>query len=416
MSSRSRPRAIAPAVALLSLGAVTPIADALSFADAEREALARSPAIVARGNAIDAAQASRIAAGRLPDPRLVVGLENVPVSGPDRGSLTADFMTMRRVGVMQDFPNADKRQAGRDIADAAIARAEVEREVDKLSIRRAVGLAWTDRYYAEARLALLDALIEENRLLDVVVRSQIASGKANLLDALGVDQERARLEDQRDELEHEVHAAEARLARYVGERARDNLDGVPPTSLDTAGLADRLERSPDVLMFEPLRAMAAADIRAADAAQRPDWGVELSYAQRGAAYSNMISLQVSVDLPLFLSTRQAPRLVARRHDLARVDAEREDRLRQLRSEVEQALAERAELQSRISRMRQVVVPLAQRRVDVALDEYRANRIELPQVVAARRERLETQMKVLEIEQRLSQAVIRLATVLERESP
>lgn len=416
MSSCFRPLAVARAVALLLLGAIAPAATALSFADAEREALARSPAIVARGKAIDAANASRVAAGRLPDPRLVVGLDNVPVSGPDRGSLTADFMTMRRIGLMQDFPNADKRRAGRDAADAAIARADVERVIEALSIRRAAGLAWTDRYYGEARLALIDALTEENRLLDIVVRSQIAGGKANLLDALGVDQERASIDDRRDELEHEIHAAEARLGRYIGERARDGLEGAPPTTLDTSDLVDRLERSPDVLMFEPLRAMAVAEVRAADAAQRPDWGLELSYAQRGAAYSNMVSLEVRVDLPLFLSTRQGPRLAARQYDVSRVDAEREDRLRQLRADVEQALAERAELQSRITRLRQVVVPLAQRRVDVAIDEYRASRIDLPQVVAARRERLETQMKVLEIEQRLSQVLIRLGTVLDREAP
>jgi len=416
MSSCLRPRGLARALALLLLVGAASAASALTFAEAEREALARSPAVSARGSAIDAAKASRTAAGQLPDPRLVMGLDNVPVNGPDRGSLTADFMTMRRVGVMQDFPNADKRRASRSAADATIARADVELQVEGLTIRRAVGLAWVDRYYADARLALVDALTDENRLLDIVVRSQIAGGKASGLDALGVDQERAVLDDRRDELEHGVHAAEVRLARYVGERARESLVGTPPTSLDISDLVDSLDRSPDVRMFEPLRALAAAEVQAADAAQRPDWGLELSYARRGAAYSDMVSLQVIVDLPLFLSTRQAPRLAARSHDLSRVDAEREDRLRQLRSEVEQGLAEREELQSRVKRLRQVVVPLAQRRVDVALDEYRAGRVELPQVVAARRERLETQMKVLEIEQRLSQVVVRLGTVLDRESP
>jgi outer membrane protein TolC len=179
---------------------------------------------------------------------------------------------------------------------------------------------------------------------------------------------------------------------------------------------DRLDLSPELRVFEPLRALAVADVRAADAAQRPDWGVELSYAQRGAAYSNLVSVQVSVDLPLFLSTRQGPRLAARQSDLSRVEAEREDRLRDLRATVEQLLAEYAELRSRVLRTRQVVSTLTQRRVDTALDEYRAGRIELPQVVAARRDKLETQLKTLELEQRLSQVVIKLNTVIDGESP
>ena len=416
MSSRILPRGVARAFSIV-LVAFTPHAGAaLSFAEAEREALARSPGLTARGFATEAARASRIAAGRLPDPRLVVGVENLPVSGSERGSLTTDFMTMRKVGVMQDFPNRNKRDASRDSADAAIARAQSERQVEALTIRRAVGLAWSDRYYAEARLALIDAVTDENRLLDIVVRAQIAGGKATALDALAVEQERAAIDDRRDEMEHEIHAAEARLGRYLPERAREPLTGVAPLQLTSMELLSRLDSNPEVKLYESLRAVAQAEVRAADAAQKPDWGLEISYAQRGAAYSNLVSVQVSVDLPLFLSTRQGPLLAARQSDLSRVDAEREDRLRDLRATVEQLLAEYAELRSRVARIRQVVSALAQRRVDTALDEYRAGRIELSQVVAARREKVETQLKGIELEQRLSQVVIRLNTVIDTESP
>ena len=416
MSLNLRPCVVAPALSIL-LVAVTTAADAaLTYADAEREAVVRSSGLAARGNAVEAAEASRTAAGRLPDPRLLLGLENVPADGPDRGSLTADFMTMRRVGVMQEFPNADKLRASEVAADAAIARAVAERQLESLTIRRATGLAWSDRYYAEARLTLIDAVTEENRLLDTVVRAQIAGGKANALDALAVEQERAGIDDRRDEVEHEIHAAEARLARYIGERASEPLSGRPPLQPKATDIGDRLDTSAELRVFEPLRAIAQAEVRAADAAQRPDWGLEFSYAQRGAAYSNMVSVQVRIDLPLFLATRQGPRLAARRSDAARVDAEREDRRRELQASVEESLAQYEELRSRVRRSRQVTAALAQRRVDTALDEYRAGRVELPQVVAARREKVEVELRALELEQRLSQVVIRLDTVIDREQP
>jgi hypothetical protein len=47
----------------------------------------------------------------MPDPVLKLGLNNLPIDGPDRYSVTRDFMTMRSVGVMQELTRADKRSA-----------------------------------------------------------------------------------------------------------------------------------------------------------------------------------------------------------------------------------------------------------------------------------------------------------------
>ncbi len=73
---------------------------------------------IAQGNApvlsaaLDGARAARelaVAEGQLPDPVLRLGVDNLPVNGPDQGSLTRDFMTMRRLGVTQEYVSADKR-------------------------------------------------------------------------------------------------------------------------------------------------------------------------------------------------------------------------------------------------------------------------------------------------------------------
>jgi hypothetical protein len=53
------------------------------------------------------------AAGQLPDPVLKLGLNNLPIDGPDRYSVTRDFMTMRSVGVMQELTRAEKRERPR---------------------------------------------------------------------------------------------------------------------------------------------------------------------------------------------------------------------------------------------------------------------------------------------------------------
>ncbi len=55
---------------------------------------------------------------------LKAGLDNLPVSGPDKFRPNADFMTMRRIGIEQQWLFREKRQARSDRANLATAVAE----------------------------------------------------------------------------------------------------------------------------------------------------------------------------------------------------------------------------------------------------------------------------------------------------
>ncbi|HEY9106520.1 MAG TPA: heavy metal RND transporter, partial [Roseateles sp.] len=101
---RAGPRSRPLVASCLALAAAQ--AAAVGFEQALLLAEQRSAALAARQATADGAQQARTAAGRLPDPKLAVGVENFPVSGPDRFSWNRESMTMRRVGVMQDVPNA----------------------------------------------------------------------------------------------------------------------------------------------------------------------------------------------------------------------------------------------------------------------------------------------------------------------
>ena len=55
----------------------------LSLAEAVRLAVARSPAIASQQSMAAAAREMSVAAGELPDPKLIGGFENVPTTGAD---------------------------------------------------------------------------------------------------------------------------------------------------------------------------------------------------------------------------------------------------------------------------------------------------------------------------------------------
>ena len=70
----------------------------LSLNQAQRIAATNAPQLEAQSAAVRAAQATGVSAGELNDPKLIVGIDNLPVDGPDRFSFGRDFMTMRKIG------------------------------------------------------------------------------------------------------------------------------------------------------------------------------------------------------------------------------------------------------------------------------------------------------------------------------
>jgi len=64
-----------------------------------------------------------------------------------------------------------------------------------------------------------------------------------------------------------------------------------PASLDT-----QLEHHPQIAVLNKQIEIAQADAKLAQANKTADWSVELAFQQRGAAYSNMISVEVSIPL------------------------------------------------------------------------------------------------------------------------
>ena len=81
----------------------------LSIEKAQALAIQRSTLLVAHEAASKVARDMGVAVGQLPDPILKLGINNLPIDGADRFNLTRDFMTMRSVGVMQEFTREDKR-------------------------------------------------------------------------------------------------------------------------------------------------------------------------------------------------------------------------------------------------------------------------------------------------------------------
>ena len=144
-------RTIALSLLLVPLAAPLRAAtQALTLAEALQLATTRSQQLVAQDAASTAARQMAIAAGQLPDPSLKLGITNLPINGEDRFSLSKDFMTMRSVGIMQEFTGEDKRRARVNRFEEEAQAAAAGRTLALANLQRNTAQAWLNRYYPRA--------------------------------------------------------------------------------------------------------------------------------------------------------------------------------------------------------------------------------------------------------------------------
>ncbi|WP_447891273.1 TolC family protein [Pseudomonas hormoni] len=391
-----------------SILALPSLAAALTLDEALQLAENNAPSLTAQDAKIQAASSAAIPAGELPDPKLLLGVQNYPIGGPDRWSIDQDFMTMHTVGVSQEMPNSAKRKARIEVADAAIDRAAAERRVERLKVRQATALAWINSYSVERKDTLFQDFYKENRLLADTVRAQIAGGRAQPADAVTPKQEAAQLEEQQDDLIRQRAQARAALKRWIGPAANDKPVGsLPEWPVEASGYSHKLQHHPELAAFAPMTREAQAKVREAEAEKQSDWSWEVDYQHRGRQFGDMVSVQFSWDLPLFPDSRQNPKIAAKHAELNQLEAEREALSREHTQQLEDELADYERLNRAVHRTQDSLLPLAREKVELSMASYRAGKGDLSSVVAARRELIEARLKQIDVEEQRALTSARL---------
>lgn len=373
----------------------------LSFAQAQQLALAQSSQLVAQDAAIAAASDLAVAAGERPDPTLSLGIDNLPVNTADRFSLTRDFMTMRRIGLTQEVTRSDKLDLRRQRQERQVLLAGAEKAAEQGEILRAAGRAWLESHYLQQMLGLLDEQLGQARQQVIAGEGAYRGGRNTQADVLAARAEALAVEDERADVQRQLRVAKTALARWVGAGpAGQALVGEPDIHrihFDVDELELHLNRHPDLLMLARRVDVAETEAKLAEADKRSDWSVELSYAQRGPDFSNMMSLGVSTPLQWDQGRRQDRELAAKQALLAQARAERDDLFRghvaEVRSQVDAWQTDRLRLQ----RSREQRLPLAQARVQAVLASYRGGKAGLADVLAARRSALDLKLQTLQLE-------------------
>lgn len=397
---------------LMAAAASAPLAaEPLTLGEAQRIAVGRSQQLVAQDALTTAAREQAVAAGQLPDPVLKLGLDNLPANGPDRLSLTRDFMTQRRVGVMQEIPRGEKRQLRSERFERDALRVQAQRQVTLANVQRDTALAWLDRYYSLALRNLLQQQAEETRLQAEAATIAFRTGRGSQADVFAARAAVISLQDRLSQIDQQLRSATLMLVRWVGTPAAGRPpSGLPPWQtrpLPQGVSSEQIRQHPELLATSAEIDAYETDARLAQANKQADWSVEASYAQRGPTYANMLSIGVSIPLQWDQKNRQNREVAARLALVDEAKARYEDMLRTREAEVRSMLNDWQTGMERVARYRNDLIPTIQLRAEAALTAYRIGKSDLSSALAARQGEIDARMQALTLEMETARSWARL---------
>jgi outer membrane protein TolC len=385
------PLLLAPPGAALPPGTQPP---ALTLDQAVRLAMTNQPQLARLSARVHEANESALAEGELPDPRLVLGLSSLPV---DTFSFTQEDMTQAMIGISQMIPGGNKRELASQRMRVEAGRMEAELEATRRRIVRDTAQAWMNLYYPGQALGLLERIdLEYGREMDWATVA-LATGGMSQADTLALRMMRAYLQDQIAGMRREEARARAELQRWTGTtggsaRAGGDLPAAPASEAPPPD--QRLDAHPDLSLMRQGVALARSEANLAREAYKPDWAIDVAYGVRGGGRTDMVSVQVGVELPVFTKNRQDRRLSAKLAAVDGVESELEDRRRELAAGLAVAQADWQAAEQRITHFEKELLPLAQRRVESTLATYRTGKAAFSTVLEARRAELEARMQLL----------------------
>lgn len=366
----------------------------LTLAETIKLATENQPLLQSLDDAADSSRQAAIAEGQLPDPKIKIGIVNLPITGSDALRFSRDDQTAVNFGISQDIIPLKKREIASKQLEAEADQFHTEQIATARSIERDVALAWLDVFEAQRKFELYQHIMDEMTAERKVLVSRISSNGAQTSEALKLDSRLSMTNDKRLMAQRDVRKAKADLARWIGQASLRPISSELPVMSNRlnhdAALAE-IEKHPLLQNAHQTEKVAQFDVDKAQANIQRNWGWEAGYGKRFTDRSDMLSFQVYMDLQLDRANRQDKRtaeklvLVEKSHKLT------EDKRRELSAQLENALADAEVSEARENEHLTRLIPNAEALLKIAQAAYTSGKQSLSEVWEARRGLIEIEI-------------------------
>jgi len=324
--------------------------------------------------------------GALPDPVLLLGIQNDGFNGIQIGKMETSWY---QVMISQGLPWPGKRGFREDLARLGADQAETSVMRLRLGTEADVRRAYLDLLVVRERLALLDDLERIWQRSIGTARSRYEAGDAAQSDVMRAQLELNRIQQRRWSMRAEEASQVQALNRLRGHSLDEPIASgsavrdLPLPALPdlTSAIGDAEERSPELLAAHVASDQAEAATRLARRERYPDLSIQLGIMPRGAI-EPMWTAGISIGLPVWSGRKQA-RAVAESEARATASAQGAEAVAQvLRLRVAERRAALASLLEAIRIYRQGLLVQSQATTESTLAQYRVGRVTFASVLEA----------------------------------
>jgi outer membrane protein TolC len=400
----SKPRPVRDKALLVALLlAVSPIAQAeLSLAEAEQLALEADPAVTASRSRALALQEQAVADGQLPDPKLTMGVWNVPL---DDFSMKKEGSSQFRTGIKQAFPRGQTLHYRQKHTEWLGRAEQAQSRLTEQEILRDVRQTFLELYYNSQAADIIKRSRKLFQQLVDITRAHYASGRANQQDVLQAQLELSRLDDRATRIDEQTDVQRASLTRWIGEAAwqplAPTLPALPQPEPRNA-LKISLPQHPAIQSATARVEATQQMVRAAREQYKPGIDVGVEYRKRfgdnadGSDRPDMMAAMVTLDLPLFTEKRQDRRLAASQQQTEAAIQTREQKLRDMQRMLQSDYARWRRLGEQETLYRDHLLRESMENAEAALLSYQSGISEFDALMRARITQLDIRLQELRI--------------------
>lgn len=319
----------------------------------------------------------------LPDPQLIIGVDNVPVEDP---AFDRYLPTSKVIGFKQAIPNYSLRKAKSNQQKSRSKRQQLVADYTHQRLEAILigQLAELDKVNTLKKLRTQQ--LKHFRSIEIDLKGQLEAGQPVYARFSELDVERTKLEQQLNDLKAEQIAIEAELLQLVGE-----VPTIPlPSVINKTWKNEASILYPVIIAAQDIQ-VATKAIGVADAAFKSNYSVQAIYKQREESDTfsgeDWFGLQATISLPLWQGSSQKPKLRAAQAEKSRAELAYDDTLRQWMKRLSVLQAERDIAQDNIALLETKITSI-QAMVQAANRNYESGNTALETVLKAQIAELE----------------------------
>jgi outer membrane protein TolC len=363
----------------------------------------RSASMQAAQASVSASSEAAVKAGQLPNPMLAADIDNLPINGPQAFTIGQNILTIRRIGIEQEWVSPEKRRLRSALANQVVDKERAGFIAQLVNVRQQTATAWLNAAYAKKAVSLQQELVGHMTHELAATQASYRGAKASASDVVQAQLMLAQTQDQLLKAQQTLQTALISLSRWTAGAVTD-VAGEPPAPQSVVA-----SLPPDQLReVEPALMTATADMRVADADtavansnRSTDWTWNVSYLQGGGSW-RFVSVGVSIPLPINRKNVEDRDAAEKAQLGTRARLMYEDAQRQVEADIQNLSATLANGRERIARLNQDLLPAADQRVQLAAAAYKTGTGSLSDTFAARRAQLDAQLQVLDLRRDVSQ--------------